>query len=93
MVKEVKQPEGKTKGDQMDINEELKKIIAEKAKTAFVSGYQASDEEVLGMILSQYFKWSGLSVLKACYYGLEDSNFHTENEEILKMIEKIEAHA
>ena len=49
-----------------------------------------SDAEILGQLLSVYFEWDGLEILKTTYAALEDSNFHTENVEIDKMIKKIE---
>ncbi len=62
-------------------------------KGSFTDQYQASDEEAMGLLISKYFHWDGLSILKAFYEALEDANFHTENEVIQGMIDKVEAAA
>lgn len=47
-----------------------------------------SDEEKAGIMLSNYFGWNGLAILKVTYSALEDSNFHKDNEKIAKLIAK-----
>jgi hypothetical protein len=44
----------------------------------------------MGLLISHYFEWDGLKILKALYNALEDANFHTENETIQGMIDKLE---
>ncbi len=67
----------------------LEAIIEETRKDSFVAGYHATDAECLGLILAQHFGWGGLEILRTCYAALEDSNFHTENKTIQKLIEKV----
>jgi hypothetical protein len=71
----------------------LKTLIQNQIRTSFTPEYQskATDEEALGLIVSHYFKWDGLRILKVCYAALEDANFHTENETIQALIDKLEA--
>lgn len=58
-------------------------------ENSFVAGYKPTDQEILGIAISKYFKWSGLPILETTYNALEDSNFHTENETIKLLIDKL----
>lgn len=70
----------------------LKGMIKAQIKQSFIPQAQATatDEMGLGLMLAHYFEWDGLALLKVVYAALEDSNFHTENREIQKMIDAIE---
>ena len=70
----------------------LKNMIDRQKKDSFVPEYQdkATDEEALGLIVSNYFQWDGLAILKTLSSALEDANFHSENEKIQAMIDKLE---
>lgn len=74
-------------------NELLKKIVQvaldEIKGTVFVKGYQATDEEAFGMLISKFSEWDGLFALKACGYALEDSNFHKENAKVQEIIQSL----
>jgi hypothetical protein len=72
-----------------DVRNHLALVIDQIKRSSFVQGYEATDEEAVGMMLSKYFGWDGLAILKASGYALEDSNFHTENAQVQEMIEKI----
>lgn len=74
------------------MNEQLKTLIEETKKTAFIPEYQATatDSQTLGILISQFFEWDGIEIMKAFSSALEDSNFHTENKLVLKMIERNE---
>lgn len=52
----------------------------------FNNDYQATNEEAMGILLAQYFDWDGIAVLTAAGYGLEDSNFHTLNAKVDRLI-------
>lgn len=52
---------------------------------------QVTDAEVLGIMISKYFSWNGIEVLKTASSALEDCNYHSENAEIVKMIEHVES--
>ena len=70
------------------IQKVLKPLIEECKKTCFVEGYKATDEEILGIILSKYFKWDGVPLLKVLVDGLEDANFHTWNGKLIRFFKK-----
>ncbi len=70
--------------------EAVKALLEAIKKESFVSGYIATDEEAMGLLVSKYFEWDGLKILKTTYNALEDANFHTENEHIQQMIDKLE---
>ncbi len=74
---------------------DLKALIDAQKQKSFVPEYRdkATDEEALGLMISKYFEWDGLAVLKVTYAGLEDSNFHTENQTIEGMIKTLEGQA
>lgn len=64
--------------DSVEANKKLKEIIEARKKDMFVKTYQnkATDEKVLGVMISQYFKWSGKPIVDTFLNALEDSNFH-----------------
>ena len=70
----------------------LKEMIDKQKKVSFVPDYvdKATDEEALGLIVSNYFQWDGLAILKTLSSALEDANFHTENEKIQAIIDELE---
>lgn len=72
-----------------DVNGLLKHVIEQVREEAFVQDYKAkaTDEECLGIALSWFFGWSGEPILKVCYSGLEDANYHTINQVIEALIE------
>jgi hypothetical protein len=75
----------------IDMNKQAIKEILEKIKQeSFVSGYKATDEEAMGLLVSKYFEWDGLNILKVTYNALEDANFHTDNKKIREMIDILE---
>lgn len=71
--------------------EKLQAVVKEINKVSFVKGHVPSDEQALGIVLSKYFYYDGLSVLQAAFYALEDANFHTEAAVVAEMANKIEA--
>ena len=56
----------------------LKQMIDRQKKDFFMPEYQdkVTDEEALGLIVSHYFEWDGLAILKTLSSALEDANFH-----------------
>ena len=80
----------------VDAKNALAPILATVKDTVFVAGYKATDSEALGMLISKYFEWNGLEILKTAYSALEDSNYHRVNKTIQTLIddeEKIEKQA
>jgi hypothetical protein len=37
-----------------------------------------TEADCAGILLSTYFKWDGMAILKAAAVGLEDANYHQE---------------
>lgn len=64
----------------MSIKEKLKQLISEQKKQSFTNPQEATDNEALGIMISQYFNWDGEQIFKASYNAFEDSNFHSLNE-------------
>jgi len=50
----------------------------------FIAEYraQATDEEALGIAVSQFLQWDGAAIVRTFHDALEDANFHTEAAEI-----------
>ena len=71
--------------------EAVRTEIARVKSESFVDGYEATDEEALGIALSQYSEWDGLFILRTAEYALEDANFHTESAIVGRMAEHVEA--
>lgn len=65
---------------------EFKAIIEREKPLRFVPEYDATDEEMLGVLVAQYFGWDGERILAAMQYALEDSNFHDWNRKISEVI-------
>ncbi|MGI0060911.1 MAG: hypothetical protein ACREBA_00490 [Nitrosotalea sp.] len=63
------------------IRQLVKTVIELKREIAFVPEYaqKARESEILGIILAQYFRWSGRQVAETAYAGLEEANFHKES--------------
>ena len=57
----------------------LKQLIEHKKKTSFVDGYDASDAEALGLLISQYFKHDVEEIFSTLYMAMEDANCHEFN--------------
>lgn len=74
--------------NQAAFDSRLKDLIEATKKVSYVKEYQnqATDAEALGVMISKYFHWSGVDVMKTFYSALEDSNFHTEAREVKKML-------
>jgi hypothetical protein len=72
------------------MNNKVKSLINEQIAQSFIKEYQdkATDEEALGLIVSHYFEWSGEPIIKAFCEALEDANFHSFREDVLKLAEK-----
>ena len=58
----------------------FKQAIKLKKETAFVNPETATDEEALGILISQFAKWDGQKIFDTSYNAFEDSNFHSFNE-------------
>lgn len=76
--------------DTEQVQEAMKEMITKIRRTSFVQGYHATDEEVMGMVLSKYFEWDGQAILKSAMFATEDANFHQESAVIAGMVEKLE---
>jgi hypothetical protein len=57
------------------IDADMTDLISKVKKVAFVEGADPTDAEVVGIIVSKYFKWDGLRIAEAAIEGLRDSNF------------------
>lgn len=79
--------------EKTDLIEQAANIAAREcftAEYANTTDIETRKVEGLGIALSQWAEWDGLKLLKVLYAALEDSNFHTENESIQAMIDKLE---
>jgi len=63
-------------------------LIQDHKKECFTDPNTATDEEALGIMISQYFKWDGNKIFKTSYNAFEDSNFHSLNEKFENLWEK-----
>jgi len=61
----------------LNIKNTMVPILNKIKKESFVEGYEATDTEAFGLLLSKYFKYDGYDIFKANLYGLEDANFHS----------------
>jgi hypothetical protein len=77
--------------DSKEIQAALRPVLDTIKTDNFVPGYNASDEEAMGLAVSGFFEWDGISVLKVAEYALEDSNFHDAATEAAEIRERQEA--
>jgi hypothetical protein len=66
----------------LNIKNTMVPILNKIKKESFVDGYEASDEEAFGLLLSKYFKWDGYKIFSAAHDALEDANFHSLNTKL-----------
>ena len=85
---------------------DLKDAISEEAQATFATavrneiarvklenfrdGYEATDEEALGIALARLLEWDGVSLLRTAQHALEDANFHTESGQLGAMADEAE---
>jgi hypothetical protein len=69
-----------------EITRVVQPLLDEIKSSVFNDGYNASNEEAMGILLARYFGWDGISILSTASYGLEDSNFHTLSGKVDKLI-------
>jgi hypothetical protein len=55
----------------------FKQAIKLKKETAFISPEKATDENALGIIVSEFAEWDGQKIFEVSYNAFENSNFHT----------------
>lgn len=58
---------------------DLKKIIHDTKKIAFTNPKLATDEDALGLIVSNLCQYNGQKIFNVLYRAFEDSNFHSFN--------------
>lgn len=67
--------------------EHVRFALDEIKRTVFVSGYEATDAEAFGILVSKWFKWDPDQILKTAYAAFEYANMHTENETVREWID------
>lgn len=68
---------------------ELKAILKAVKEKAFIKPETATDEEALGMLVAQYFKWDILKVAKTAFYAFEDANMVETADVMDKIIKRL----
>ena len=58
---------------------------------SYVDSAEPSEAEVVGLIVSKYFRWNGIEIMEAMLSSLEDANFHELRERLLKTYKEWEA--
>jgi len=64
---------------------DLKKIIHDTKKIAFTNPKLATDEDALGLIVSNLCQYDGQKIFNVLYRAFEDSNFHSFNSKMEKV--------
>ena len=67
-----------------EMKAELKKLIGKVREDTYLPECQdeASDEQVLGVMVSTYAEWDGDNIMQIFTSALEDANYHTLNAKI-----------
>ena len=63
-------------------------MIRQAKSEYFSTGYKATDAEALGIMLSKYFQFDGVAILRTAEAALEDANFHTESGIVSDLADK-----
>jgi hypothetical protein len=67
----------------------LSDLIEAQKRDSFTDPSSATDEDALGILISQHFKWDGEAILRVAESALEDANFHTEAAAVAEMREAL----
>ena len=59
------------------IKNRVKDILSEIKKVSFMDGYNPSDAEAFGTMMSKYFEYDGYEIAEAAGNAFEDANFHS----------------
>ncbi len=73
------------------INKNMYELIKHTRNWSYVHNAEPSEAEVVGLIVSKYFKWNGTEIMEAMLSSLEDANFHELRERLLKTYKEWEA--
>ena len=49
----------------------------------------ATEEDILGVMIAVHFGWDGLAILQTAAVALEDANFHDECEQVMRMLKRL----
>lgn len=71
--------------------EEMSSKIQEMTKDTFLPGYDVSEAERFGIVISKHFEWDGVRIMEAFRSALEDANFHEEAAMVEKWIKDYES--
>tara|TARA_B100001057_G_C22804034_1_gene932594 strand:- start:399 stop:641 length:243 start_codon:yes stop_codon:yes gene_type:complete len=69
---------------------DLKKIINDTKQIAFYNPAKATDEEALGLIVSNLCEYNGQKIFDVLYNAFEDSNFHSFNSKMKQIWKETE---
>ncbi len=60
------------------IEKAIRPVLEELRNSVYLPEYRKniSDHELIGILISKFFEWSGADILSVTEYALEDSNFH-----------------
>lgn len=69
------------------IKDVLRVLIKDQINYSYVASAtsKVSESEGLGLLVSKYFKYDGVQIVKTFLSALEDANFHTESEKVEKI--------
>lgn len=70
------------------IKEALTPLISKIKKVCFVDGYEATDQEAMGLIVSKFTEWDSQKILEIASYALEDANDGDSKDVIDELISK-----
>jgi hypothetical protein len=74
----------------VELHYEMTALILWIKNVFFKTGYAPTLEEVLGMLVNQYFEQNGPRILETCLRALEDTNFNHKLEETVPIMAELE---
>ena len=78
----------------MNIENIIQKNMSDLIHDTKIASYRVcaepSEAEIVGLIVSKYFKWNGIEIMEVMLSSLEDANFHELRKRLLKTYEEWE---
>ena len=71
---------------QVEINDFVKLLVKAQRQESFIDYEKGTDEEALGILVADFCGHSSPAIFEVITAILEDSNFHTLNEQWQKLI-------
>lgn len=67
----------------------LAACVAVQREISFTDPSTADPEDALGILIAKHLQWDGHAILRVAFWALEDANFHSEAETIVRLLKEL----